>query len=167
MDVTEPVDEDMASGESGGVRISAAAVGGPTERRRLMPTGHWDWHVPTPFSQGWRVGNLVFVGGQLSADAQGRVIGAGDIEVQTRNVFENVTSVLRSAGADWKDVVKINTFYRFEGTGDEVAEFWEKMTRIRMEYLADPGPCGTAVRVEGFMYDGFLIEVEVIAVVAE
>ena len=165
--MTATPDHDVASSEPGRGKAVASPARPPLERRRLMPPGHWDWHVPTPFSQGWRVGNLVFVGGQLSADEEGRVIGEGDIEIQTRNVFDNVTRVLCSAGADWSDVVKINTFYRFEGTGDEVAEFWEKMTKIRMEYLPDPGPCGTAVRVEGFMYDGFLIEVEVIAVVSD
>ena len=165
--MTATPDHDVASSEPGRGKAVASPARPPLERRRLMPPGHWDWHVPTPFSQGWRVGNLVFVGGQLSADEQGRVIGGDDIEIQTRNVFENVTRVLCSAGADWSDVVKINTFYRFEGTGDEVVEFWEKMTKIRMEYLPDPGPCGTAVRVAGFMYDGFLIEVEVIAVVSD
>ena len=40
-----------------------------------------------------------------------------------------------------------------------------KMTRIRLQYLPDPGPCGTAVRVSGLMYDGFLIEAEAIAVI--
>ena len=134
-------------------------------RQRLAPPGHWNWHIPVPFSQGWRVGNLVFVGGQLSADENGNVIGAGDIEVQTRNVFENITRVLSEAGAHWTDVVKLNTYYCFDGERGDITAFWEKMTRIRMEYLPDPGPCGTAVRVAGFMYDGFLIEAEAIAVV--
>jgi 2-iminobutanoate/2-iminopropanoate deaminase len=132
-----------------------------------MPQGHWDWHVPTPFSQGWRVDNLLFVGGQLSADQKGNVLGAGDIEVQTRNVFENVTRVLEEAAATWQDVVKINTYYCCDATGGEVQQFWEKMTRIRLEYLPDPGPVGTAVRVAGLMYDGFLIEVDVIAVLPD
>lgn len=135
------------------------------ERRRLMPAGHWDWHVPTPFSQGWRVGNLLFVGGQLSADERGNVVGVGDIEVQTRNVFENVTRVLEEGGATWRDVVKLNTYYVCDETGPAVQQFWEKMTRVRLQYLPDPGPVGTAVRVQGLMYDGFLIEVEAIAVV--
>lgn len=39
------------------------------------------------------------------------------------------------------------------------------MTRVRLEYLPTPGPAGTAVRVAGLMYDGFLIEVEAIAVI--
>jgi enamine deaminase RidA (YjgF/YER057c/UK114 family) len=135
-------------------------------KRRIMPQGHWDWHVQTPFSQGWLVGNLLFVGGQLSADENGNVLGAGDIEVQTRNVFDNVTRVLEEAGAAWDDVVKINTYYCCDESGDAVQAFWEKMTRVRMKYLPDPGPAGTAVRVAGLMYDGFLIEVEVIAVLA-
>lgn len=137
----------------------------PLTRQRLMPAGSWDWHVPTPFSQGWRVGELVFVGGQLSADEHGNVVGEGDIEVQTRNVFEAVTRVLEEGGATWRDVVKLNTYYCCNETGDAVKAFWEKMTRIRLEYLPTPGPAGTAVRVAGLMYDGFLIEVEAIAVV--
>src|SRR6478672_5670118 len=83
----------------------------PLTRQRLMPPGSWDWHIPTPFSQGWKVGNLVFVGGQLSADEHGNVIGRGDIEVQTRNVFEAITRVLEQGGATWRDVVKLNTYY--------------------------------------------------------
>jgi enamine deaminase RidA (YjgF/YER057c/UK114 family) len=34
---------------------------------------------------------------------------------------------------------------------------------VRLEFLQDPGPCGTAVRVAGFMTAGLMIEVEVIA----
>jgi 2-iminobutanoate/2-iminopropanoate deaminase len=133
--------------------------------RRLAPKDHWDWHTETPFSQGWRVGNLVITGGQLSADANGNVIGNGDIEVQTRNVFENLTSVLREAGADWSHVVKLNTYYLYDGPPEDAQKYWEKITRIRLEYLTDPGPAATAVRVAGLMYDGFLIEADAIAVI--
>jgi len=130
-----------------------------------MPEGHWDWHMPTPFSQGWRVGPLVFVGGQLSADEEGNVIGVGDIETQTRNVFENVTRVLEEAGASWEHVVKLNTYYVYDGPPEDAQEYWAKMTAVRMEYLPDPGPAGTGVRVDGLMYPEFLIEVEAIAVI--
>jgi enamine deaminase RidA (YjgF/YER057c/UK114 family) len=134
-------------------------------KQRLMPAGHWDWHVSVPLSQGWRVGNFVFVGGQLSMDENGNVIGVGDIEVQTRNVYENVGLVLKEAGADWRDVVKLNTYYVFNGRGNEIQDFWLKMTQVRMEFLPDPGPAATAVRVAGLMYDDLLIEADVIAYV--
>ena len=60
------------------------------DKVRIMPEGHWDWSMPVSFSQGWKVGDLVFVGGQISADENGRTVGAGDIEIQTRNCFENI-----------------------------------------------------------------------------
>ena len=59
----------------------------------------------------------------------------------------------------------MNTYYVCEEKGDAVREFWEKMTQVRLQYLPTPGPAGTAVRVAGLMYDGFLIEVEAIAVI--
>ncbi|MCV7229426.1 RidA family protein [Mycolicibacterium komossense] len=141
----------------------ATAVGDGTDRQRLM-NSTWTHHIKTPFSQGWRVGNLVFTGGQLSSDEHGNVVGVGDIEIQTRNVFQSLTSVLAEAGATWDDVVKVNTYYCFDGSGDEVRANWEAMTRVRMEFLPDEGPAGTGVRVAGLMYDGFLIEAEAIAV---
>lgn len=136
-------------------------------KQRLMDAT-WDWPIPTPFSQGWRVGNLIFTGGQISADRDGKVLHEGDIEAQTRNVFENLTRILTEAGATWDDVVKLNTYYCFEGTGSEVQENWEKMTRVRLEYLPEhEGPAGTGVRVAGLMLDGLLIEVEAVAVIPE
>lgn len=136
------------------------------DKQRLMPAGHWNWSMPVPFSQGWRVGDLVFIGGQISADAHGRTIAAGDIEVQTRNVFNNIRRVLQEAGGDMSDIVKINTFYVFDGKGDELTAFWERMTRVRMEFFEEPGPCGTGVRVAGLAYPDLLIEVEAIAVLS-
>jgi enamine deaminase RidA (YjgF/YER057c/UK114 family) len=133
------------------------------DRQRLMPAGHWDWSMPVPFSQGWRCGDFVFVGGQISADENGRTIGVGDIELQTRNVFESIRRVLAEAEAEMKDIVKFNTFYVFDGEGDELTEFWERMTRVRMEFFEEPGPCGTGVRVSGLAYPDLLIEVEAIA----
>ncbi|MDX6592547.1 MAG: 2-iminobutanoate/2-iminopropanoate deaminase [Gaiellales bacterium] len=133
-------------------------------KTRIMPKNHWDWSIPVPLSQGWVVENLLFVGGQISADDTGRAIGVGDIEVQTRNVFQNITTVLNEAGADWDNVVKLNTYYVFNGTDEELTPYWEKMTRVRMEFLRHPGPAATAVRVAGLIYPNLLIEAEVIAV---
>jgi enamine deaminase RidA (YjgF/YER057c/UK114 family) len=134
---------------------------------RLTPTESWDWSVPVPFSQGWRVGNMVFVGGQISADEQGRVIGEGDITLQTKNVFEAIGRVLEEANASWEDVVKLNTYYVFDGEGDDIRLFWEKMTETRLKYIPNPGPAATAVRVAGLAYPGLLIEADVIAIVNE
>ena len=134
---------------------------------RLMPANHWDWTIPTPFSQGWKAGNFVFVGGQVPVGLDHTVIGPGDIATQTRVVFDNIEKVLTEAEASMSDVVKLNTYYKFEGEGPEENEFWKRMTRVRLEYLGDPGPAATAVRVVGFAFEHILIEIEAIAVVPE
>ena len=135
------------------------------ERRRIMPAGHWDWSMPVPFSQGWRIGDVVFAGGQISADAAGRTVGAGDIAVQTANVFESLIAVLREAGAGMSDVVKLNTYYRYDEGGASPTDYWEEMTEVRRRYFPPLGPAATAVRVDGYAFEDLLIEVEAIAVV--
>jgi enamine deaminase RidA (YjgF/YER057c/UK114 family) len=138
------------------------------QKTRIMPEAHpWYWSMPVKFSQGWKVEGAayIFVGGQVSADREGNVVGAGDIEAQTHNVFRNIQLVLQEAGADMKDIVKLNTYYVYDGPDEGAKDFWEKMTRVRMQYLADPGPAGTAVCVPRLAYAGLLIEVEAIAAV--
>jgi enamine deaminase RidA (YjgF/YER057c/UK114 family) len=138
-------------------------------KTRLMPTDMpWYWSMSVPTSQGWRVdapGALLFTGAQFSVDADGNALGEGDIEVQTRNVFTNITRVLRDGGADWSNVVKMNTFYVFDGPEDEAKAFWEKMTRVRVQFYAQPAHCGTGVRVSGLPGKGLLIGAAAIAVV--
>src|SRR5258708_13459740 len=53
---------------------------------------------------------LVYVSGQVSGGADGKVVGAGDMRAQCKQVFENLTHVLRAAGAGWDDVIKMNGY---------------------------------------------------------
>ena len=131
-------------------------------REIIQPENHWD---PSPnFSHVCRIGNMVFVAGQTPVDADGNLVGKGDIEAQTRQVFENIKKCLASVGATFDNVVKLNTYYVDDSEGDASRVFWEKMTQVRMEYIPDPGPAATAVKVAGLAYDGLVIEVEAIAI---
>jgi len=136
------------------------------KKTRIMPDNHWDWSMPTPFSQGWKIGNFIFTGGQVALDVEGNTIGVNDIEKQTRVVFEYIETILNEAGADTKDIIKLNTYYVFEGEKHELVDFWEKMTKVRMDFLSEPGPSATAVRVAGLAYPDLLIEVEAIAYIS-
>ncbi|MGF2949531.1 RidA family protein [Microbacterium alcoholitolerans] len=131
--------------------------------RRIMPEGLYAWTMPVSFSQGWVCGPLLFVGGQIATGDPGVAVASDDIEEQTRIVFENIGKVLEEAGTSFKHLVKFNTYYVFDGPDDELQEYWEKMTRVRLQYLPSPGPAGTAVRVSGLAYPGLLLEVEAIA----
>jgi len=136
-------------------------------RERLMPEGHWNWSKPLPFTQGWKVGDMIFVGGQRSLDAQGNVLGQGDIEVQTDHAFRNLDTLLRAGGGDRHSLMRQNTYFRFFGEGREVTDYWEKMTNVRRRYMSVPSAAGAGLRITGFPNTTELIQVEGIGVVGE
>jgi 2-iminobutanoate/2-iminopropanoate deaminase len=65
-----------------------------------------------PYSQGVRAGNTVYVSGQIPLDAQGQMVGAGDVAAQTQQVLKNLMAVLAAAGLNLTDVVKCSIFVR-------------------------------------------------------
>jgi enamine deaminase RidA (YjgF/YER057c/UK114 family) len=107
-----------------------------------------------------RLGQQLFVGGILPLDAAGALIGADDIEAQTHAVFRNLQAALSAAGLQMADLVRLNTYYVYEGEEAQATVFWEKMTRVRLQYFPDPGPAATAVRVHGTGVRGALIQLE-------
>lgn len=112
-----------------------------------------------------RVGNLVFVSGQVSTAPDGSIIGVGDIALQTQTTFENLRRVLRAADCDMGDLVQLNTYLVFTGNADDFAGFWGAMNSVRRRYISEPGPTATALRVAGLALPGLLIEVDGIAVI--
>ena len=145
------------------IQVEAVAALG-VEKQRLMPAGHWNWDQPLPFSHGWKVGDMVFVGGQRSLDHNGQVLGIGDIAAQTRTAFGGLEAMFKEAGGDIGTMQRQNTYYRFLGEGRDVTDYWERMTRVRMEFMANPSACGTGVRIAGFPRADELIQVEGIGV---
>jgi enamine deaminase RidA (YjgF/YER057c/UK114 family) len=125
--------------------------------------GAWQWKRNIPFSRSVVAGDQVFVSGQQSLDSNGIVLNPGNIAEQTRNVFENMKESLEQVGLKLGDLVRLNTYYVFDGPEDEATKFWEDMTRVRLEYFPDPGPAATAVRAKGMPYPGQLIQIEGIA----
>ena len=130
----------------------------------LFPTGEdWNWHEATSFAHCIGAGDQVFISGQQTLDSDGNVLGAGDIGAQTRNVFENMKSRLEKMGLGLADLVRLNTYYVFDGADEDATKYWEDMTRVRLEYFPDPGPAATAVRIKGMPYAEQLIQIEGIA----
>ena len=148
------------------IQIDAWAVVGES-RERLMPDGHWSWNKPLPFTHGWKVGDMIFVGGQRSLDTHGNVLGVGDIEIQTDHAFRNLDTLLRAGGGDRNSLMRQNTFFRFFGQGREVTDYWEKMTNVRRRYMSIPSAAGAGLRITGFPNSAELIQVEGIGVLGE
>jgi len=114
---------------------------------------------PRPrYTHGWRVGNTVYVAGQLALDKDGKLVGPSDIGAQTRRVLENMRRVLETGGASMRDVVKVTVFvtdirYR-EGYGE-----------VRQEFFGSTPPASTLVQISCLAVPGALIEIEAIAVI--
>lgn len=148
------------------ILIDAWAMVG-AKKERLMPAGHWNWERSLPFSHGWKVGDMVFVGGQRSLGVSGRTLGLGDVEIQTDHAFRNLDVMLRAAGGDRTNLMRQNTYFRYFGEGREVTDYWEKMTNVRRRYMSVPSAAGAGLRVVGMARTDELIQVEGIAVLGE
>jgi reactive intermediate/imine deaminase len=101
---------------------------------------------------------IIYISGQVPLDAASHLVGEGDYEAQTRQVFENLTRALEAADASWRDVVKLTYFLRDVG---EIAS----VRAVRDEYVdAKAPPASSLVEVSGLFRDDVLIEIEAVAI---
>jgi reactive intermediate/imine deaminase len=104
-------------------------------------------------------GRTVYVSGQVSLDAAGKVVGAGDVGAQARQVFENLKTVLAAANATLEDVVKITVFMTdLSGLS--------AFRKLRNEYFPKDPPASSLVQVVALVLPELLIEIEAVAVVS-
>jgi enamine deaminase RidA (YjgF/YER057c/UK114 family) len=116
--------------------------------------------APNGFSQAVEFdGKLVAVSGQVAYDADGRLVGPGDAEAQTRQVFANLRIALAAAGADLEHVVKF-TFYLTDRAD------LDTVRRVRNEVI-DPSaaPASTLVIVSGLVDPALRVEIDALAAV--
>jgi enamine deaminase RidA (YjgF/YER057c/UK114 family) len=104
-----------------------------------------------------RAAGLLFVSGQVPLDADGSVVGVGDMGEQARQAFRNLGTVLEAAGASFADVVKLTYFVR---DVDAVAAI--RAARDAFVDTADP-PASTLVEVSRLFLPEILIEIEAVA----
>src|SRR5437763_7882876 len=129
------------------------------DTRQVNP---WAWQDQFGFSQAWRVDNpssVVFVSGQGPISSEGQLVGEGDFEAQTRQVFENLQTVLSAAGASFEAIVKITVYLTDIGT---LRDFG----RIKAESIPGAQPATTALEGGPLALPGMMIEVEAIAAIA-
>lgn len=102
----------------------------------------------------------IFISGQVSQDAQGKVVAAGDFRGQARQVFANLRAALEAAGASPADVTKITMFIV-----DYKPELRPVVAEARSEFLAGgQPPASTLIGVTALADPAYLLEIEAIAV---
>lgn len=141
------------------VTAAVAAQGGRSVIQRLNPAG---LSTPTGYSHvvTARGGRTIYVAGQVALDAVGELVGQGDLAAQTRQVFANLDVALKAGGASFADVVKVNYYVRDASQVQVIRD-------IRAQYVGKEMPASTLVEVSRLARPEFLIEIEVVAVVAE
>ena len=105
-------------------------------------------------------GRTVYIAGQLGWDGSGKRAGEpGDFKAQATQVFENLQTALRSAGAGFEHVVKLNAYTTNMANMPIFRE-------VRNKYITGTPPASTAVEISKLARPDALLEVEVVAVVA-
>jgi len=102
-------------------------------------------------------GKLLFVAGQTASDKDGNVVGKGDIEAQTAQVFKNLAAVLEEAGGSLDNLVMTTTYITDR-------KYREGYNRVRMQQYKKNSPTSTLVIITGLAHPDYLIEINGIAV---
>src|SRR5215210_2814474 len=108
-----------------------------------------------PYSQAIRVGDLVFVAGQVPVRPGESTISGSTIEEQTEQVCENVKAILEAAGSGWDRVVKTTVFLT------DLSHF-QAMNAVYARYAGDLPPARATVEIAGLPQDA-LLEIDAIA----
>ncbi len=113
-------------------------------------------------AEGIRVGNTVWLSGQVSVDAGGGVIGAGDLAAQVRQSYANVASVLADFGATMDNIV--DEMWLVTDMAATMGDI-ENLFTIRAEaYGRSPDVSQTLIQVAGLVMPELMIEIKCIAV---
>jgi 2-iminobutanoate/2-iminopropanoate deaminase len=112
-----------------------------------------------PYSQGVKVGNLVFISGQLGLDTKTGEIRYDSVEIQTRQVLENLKAIAEASGSSLKQAVKVTVYLTDMGNFDLV-------NKIYAQYFPENPPARVCVEVNRLPKD-VAVEMDAICVLTK
>ena len=107
-----------------------------------------------PYSQAVRIGETVYLSGQIPLDPITMDLVGGDIAAQTRQVFDNLRAVCQGAGGDLAGIVKLTIYLT------DLSHF-TRVNEIMIEYFREPYPARAAIGVAA-LPRGAAVEIEAI-----
>ncbi|ACC73998.1 RidA family protein [Paraburkholderia phymatum] len=113
------------------------------------------WEESYGYSQALVVGDVVYVSGQLSHDAEGNFVGAGDFERQITTTFENLDKILKQVGATRNQIVEDTVLVR------NLHEHFDKVSAAHKRYFGEHRPASTTVGIVGLAFPDQLVEIKV------
>jgi reactive intermediate/imine deaminase len=107
-----------------------------------------------PYSQAVKVGNSVYLSGQIPLDPTNMQLITGDVSAQAKQVFKNLAAVAEAAGGGLNDAVKVNI--SLTDLGDFTA-----VNEVMKQYFSEPYPARACVQVAA-LPRGAAVEIELI-----
>jgi enamine deaminase RidA (YjgF/YER057c/UK114 family) len=112
------------------------------------------------YSRAVMAGGLVFISATAATDHTGAVVGKGDVYAQTRTILDKLAAVLTEVGSAIDRVVQTRVYIT------DVSR-WEEVGRAHGEAFTGNGPALSLVHVKPFVDSDMLVEIEMVAAVAE
>jgi len=104
-------------------------------------------------------GQIIHFTGQVAWDEDENIVGKGNVEVQTRQCFCNILTILGAVGGTIEDIVSVTTYYTNPSQ-------LSMIQRVRNEFFKDEtAPASTSVMVAGLGHEDFLVELTPVAVI--
>jgi enamine deaminase RidA (YjgF/YER057c/UK114 family) len=128
-------------------------------KKSVMPAETGPHPLPWPYSHAVRVGDTLYIAGQVALDDELRLVGPGDPEAQARQTWLNIKKIVEAEGGKVTDVVRVATYLADMTT-------IEAIHKVRREFFPDGDfPVATVVEVSRLGLDGLLLETEAMAVI--
>jgi reactive intermediate/imine deaminase len=109
-----------------------------------------------PYSPAVKIGNLVFLSGQIPLDPKTNELVGGDLRKQTIQVFENLKAVAEAAGGSFEDIVRVGIYLT------DLANF-SVVNEVMAQYFKEPYPARSTIGVAA-LPKGVPVEVDAVMV---
>ncbi|HEX8289101.1 MAG TPA: RidA family protein [Pyrinomonadaceae bacterium] len=128
------------------------------EIRKESETFNLQWENEYGYSQAIKVGDTIYLAGQVSHDETGNIIGEGDMEAQLRQAYINVQNLLARYGATMHNVVDEVLFVT-----DMEAAFAARVNLGQTIFDGAPVVASTIVQIERLAFPELMIEIKCVA----
>ena len=115
---------------------------------------------PHSWSPALRVGDHVYIAGQVAVNSKGKSVGRADALAQGRQVFRNIKALVEQAGGSMEDLVKITVYLTDIRHSEEVRQ-------ARNEFIKGEPPTSTLLVVTALASPYFLVEIDAVAVLTD
>jgi len=134
----------------------------------IIPSDRAQWAYDNiKFAPARRVGDTLYISGVIAGKAPGIEDESEAFKAGLRQAFRSIERSLKAAGADFDDVVMINSFHVWDSPhfkGGRDAHF-AAVSAVKDEFMKGPHPAWTAVGTTGLLSESGLVEIQMIAVV--